>query len=419
MRSDPGAGAGLNPAAASRRNGPSPVRGAASDRGCSVNSDRNHDIAVIGAGIAGASVAAELARATRGALRIVLLEMEDRPGYHTTGRSAAIYAPTYGPPPIRALTRAARAFFDAPPAGFAPAPLLRPLEAVFVARPDQRAALDAMAAEFRDQPDIAPVGPDWLARHVPLLRPGYAAGGLLDRSTHEIDVAALHQGYIGQFRALGGRLLTRAEVTALKRREGAWHLQTAAGPVRAETVVNAAGAWAGRVGEMAGAERIGLRPLRRTAMTVAAPPGCDTAALPMVIDIEERFYLKPDAGQLLISPANEDPEPPCDVQPDEMDVALCVDRIERAFDLQIRRIGSRWAGLRSFVADRCPVAGWSRAVPGFYWLAGQGGYGIQSAPALARFAAAGLLDRPVPQDILDAGLDPATLAPDRPALAGG
>ena len=383
-----------------------------------MDQETGFDIAVIGAGIAGASVAAELARAMDGALRIVLLEMEDRPGYHTTGRSAAIYAPTYGPPPIRALTRAARAFFDSPPAGFAEVPLLRPIEAVFVARPDQRAALDAMADEFRDQPDIVPVDTDWLARHVPLLRPGYAAGGLLDRSTHEIDVAALHQGYLGQVRALGGRLVTRTEVTALHHRDGAWHLDTTAGPIRAETVVNAAGAWAGRIGEMAGAERIGLSPLRRTAMTVEAPAGLDTAALPMVIDIEERFYLKPDAGRLLISPANEDPEPPCDVQPDEMDIALCVDRIERAFDMQIRRIGTRWAGLRSFVADRCPVAGWSRAAPGFYWLAGQGGYGIQSAPALARFAAAGILDRPVPQDILDAGLDPAALAPERPALAG-
>lgn len=376
---------------------------------------QSFDIAVIGGGIAGASVAAELA----GRTRVVLLEMEAQPGYHTTGRSAAIYAPSYGPAPVRALTRASARFLQNPPEGFAPGPLLSPIDAVFLARADQMEALAALEAELADVPGVTRVGAAWLEARIALLRRGYAAAALVDAGTCEIDVAALHQGYLRRFRALGGTVLTGAEVTALARDAGRWLLTTGQGPVAAARVVNAAGAWADRLGALAGAEPIGLRPLRRTALTVAAPADCALSDMPMIIDIDERFYLKHETGKLLISPANEDPEPPSDVQPDEMDVALCIDRIERAFDLSVRRIESRWAGLRSFVADKAPVAGASTRAEGFFWLAGQGGYGIQTAPALARFAAAVVLGDPLPQDLRDAGLDPASLSPARAALAAG
>ncbi|MFV0513344.1 MAG: NAD(P)/FAD-dependent oxidoreductase [Jhaorihella sp.] len=373
----------------------------------------NCDIAVIGAGIAGASVAAELAPHAR----VLLLEMEPQPGYHTTGRSAAVFAPSYGPAPVRALTRASRAFFQAPPPGFAAAPLFSPRRIMMIARRDQFPALEALIAEVGKATPASRIGATELRAVNPLLRDGYASAAMLDENGQDIDVAALHQGYLRRLRAAGGTIMTRAEVTGLARSGDAWCAATRAGEVRAGIVVNAAGAWADRLGAMAGAGQIGLVPKRRTALTVAAPEGFDVSPLPITIDIDEQFYLKPDAGRLLLSPADETPSPPCDAQPDEMDVAVCIDRIETAFNLSVRRIESKWAGLRSFVPDKSPVAGFSTQAPGFFWLAGQGGYGIQTAPALSRFAAAAILGRPVPPDIMDAGFDPDDLSPARLPVA--
>ena len=371
---------------------------------------REFDVAVVGGGIAGASVAAELARGAR----VVLLEAEDRPGRHTTGRSAAVFAPSYGPAPIRALTRASEAFFHHPPEGFAASALVSPRRVLLIARADQRDALAVLAAE------LGP-GPRHLAEGAvratnPLIREGYAAEGLLDEAGRDIDVSALHEGYLRAFRSAGGTVLTGAGVTGLARSRGGWDVETAGGPLRAGIVVNAAGAWAEELGRLADAEPVGLVPKRRTAALVAPPAGARTAGLPLTVDVEERFYLKPDAGRLLISPADETPSAPCDAQPEEIDLAICVDRIEAAFALAVRRIEARWAGLRSFVADKSPVAGFSERMEGFYWLAGQGGYGIQSAPALSRLAAAQVMGRPVPSDIVDQGLNPADLAPGRAAL---
>ena len=376
------------------------------------DSSQAFEIAVIGAGIAGASVAAQLSAFAR----VVLIEQESQPGYHTTGRSAAVYSPIYGPQPIRALTRASLGFFEHPPAGFADHPLLKPISAVFIARSDQAASLDAMETDLADAPTVRRIDADELARRLPLLRENYAVGAMWDSGTSEIDVAGLHQGYLRQFKARGGVILTRAEVAALLRARGSWQIRAGQHSLTADIVVNAAGAWADEIGRMAEAERIGLVPKRRTALMIDVPAGLDLKDAALVIDVDEQFYLKPDAGKLLISPANEDPEPPCDVQPDEMDIAVCVDRIERAFNLSVRRIENPWAGLRSFVADKCPVAGFSEQAEGFYWLAGQGGYGIQSAPALAQFAAAEILGQPVPAHILAERLDPATIRPKRKGI---
>jgi len=370
------------------------------------------DIAVIGAGIAGASVAAELSAVAS----VVLIEQESQPGYHTTGRSAAVYSPIYGPQPIRALTRGSLAFFSNPPAGFCDHPLLSPISAAFVAREDQLDHLAALEADLADATTVRRIGSDELYTNLPLLRQGYATGAMWDTGTSEIDVAGLHQGYLRVFGANGGTLLTRAPVTSLTRQAGAWTVQTPQGEITAKIIINAAGAWADEVGKMAGAEVIGLVPKRRTALMIEAPDGVDVKSLPLVVDVEEQFYLKPDAGKLLISPANEDPEAPCDVQPDELDIAYCVDRIERAFSIQVRRIESKWAGLRSFVSDKCPVAGFSDQVEGFYWLAGQGGYGIQSAPALSQFAAAEVLGNAIPDYILAERLNPETIRPGRKGL---
>jgi D-arginine dehydrogenase len=374
-----------------------------------------YDIAVIGAGIAGASVAANLAQ--RG-VRIALLEMESQPGYHTTGRSAAIYSPVYGPEPIRALTRASLGFFNTPPDGFTSNALLSVRNACFLAREDQLGDLADLQTELGDARTVTRLDQELLQSRVPLLKDGYAVAGLWDSGTSEIDVAALHQGYLRQFKLNEGTVRTNSAVKSINKTSKGWTLCTAQGEIDAAIVVNAGGAWADVLGDMAGAERIGLIPKRRTAVIVDAPEGCDISVLPLTVDVQEQFYLKPEAGKLLISPANEDPESPCDVQPDEMDIAICVDRIEQAFDISVRRIERSWAGLRSFVADKCPVAGFSAQVEGFYWLAGQGGYGIQSAPALAEYAAAKILGLEVPQHILAEGLDPATLKPNRDGLLG-
>ena len=369
------------------------------------------DIIVVGAGIAGASVAAELAPLSR----VLLLEAEDQPGYHTTGRSAALYTCAYGPPVIRALSRASGGFFDQPRSPHLDYPLLRPRGALFVARDDQAQVLDTLRQELGDA--VTALDGRRAGEVVPLLRPGYVAGALFEKAASDIDVMALHQHYLKSFRAGGGVLRTGAAVTALAYDGSLWRVETADGGISAPVVVNASGAWADEVAGMAGVAPTGLVPKRRTALLVSAPDGHSPDAWPIVVDAQEQFYLKPDAGKLLISPADETPSPPCDAQPDEMDVAVCIDRIETAFDLRVRRIDHKWAGLRSFVADGCPVIGFDADAPGFFWLAGQGGYGIQTAPAAARAAAALVSGRPIPEDIRNEGVTEAALSPRRRELA--
>ncbi len=367
------------------------------------------DVIVIGAGIAGSSVASELSLDAS----VILLEAEGQPGYHTTGRSAAIFAPIYGPKPIRVLTRASEIFFKEPPDGFTPQALLSARGILMLAREDQEFSLQTLQGELSAEGSIHELDARQLMEIQPLLRDNYATTGLLDPSGQDIDVHALHQGYLRQFKANSGELISDAEASTLRRVGRKWEFHTPVGQFEAPIVVNAAGAWADKVGALAGAEIIGLVPKRRSALIVDAPAEIVTEQLPLTLDIDEQFYLKPEASRLLISPANEDPEEPCDVQATEMDVALCVDRIERAFKIQVRNIESRWAGLRSFVADKSPVAGFSNKVEGFYWLAGQGGYGIQSAPALSRFAASQILNKELPRNIVAAGFDSTSVSPAR------
>lgn len=374
------------------------------------NPIEHRGIVVIGAGIAGASVAAELAALGQD---VLLLEREGAPGYHTTGRSAALYTPSYGPPVIRALTRASRAAFDAPPTPERPHPLLRHREVLFLARPDQAESLEAAAAEL----PVTRLSPAEAQARLPLIRDGYLLGALLDADSADIDVDALHRQFLRALGARGGEMRLNTEVTALARDGAGWRIETAQGVIAAEMVVNASGAWADVIAGMAGVAPIGLTPKRRTALLVAAPAGQRVDDWPMVVDVDETFYLRPDAGKLLLSPADETPSAPCDAQPEEWDVALCIDRVQQAIDLPVRRIEHKWAGLRSFVADKAPVVGPAADAPGFVWLAGQGGYGIQTAPALARAAAALALGQPIPADIADQGVSAAALAPQRKGVA--
>ncbi len=364
------------------------------------------DILVIGTGIAGASAACELAATAR----VVLLEREAQPGYHTTGRSAAIYSQNYGNHEIRALTRASKGFFDQPPPGFAEHRLLSPRGALFVARADQRQALAAAHAEA---PSLLRLGPAEALQLNPFLRPDYVDGALYEPGACDIDVHALHAGYLRELRRRGGKVVLKAEVTGLSRAGGIWNLTTPQGTFAAPVLVNAAGAWADEVAALAGAVPVGLVPKRRTILGFDAPAGADISKLPLTVDIEEKFYLKPDAGRFLGSPADETPSAPCDAQPEELDLAIAVDRLMTATTLKIGRITHKWAGLRSFVADKTPVVGFDGRVEGFFWLAGQGGYGIQTAPAMARVVAALIGKGRLPEDVVREGLKPADISPER------
>jgi D-arginine dehydrogenase len=367
--------------------------------------DKSFDVVVIGAGIAGASVAAELARTHR----VAIVEREALPGYHSTGRSAALFSEIYGNSVVRALSRASRSFFYSPPAGFSETPLVKPRGALYIARADQTARLEQFAANPDVHASISRITPGEARRACPILRPEYVHAALLEADAADVDVDALHQGYLRAFRAAGGTLITDTEVQRLSHAFGAWCIGTPDAAYSARVVVNAAGAWADTIAATAGGTLLGIQPCRRTAVLVEPPAGVSPDTWPMVIDVEETFYIKPDAGLLLISPADETPVAPCDVQPEELDVAIAIDRVEQATTLKVSRIRKRWAGLRSFAPDRSPVIGFDTALPHFFWLAGQGGYGIQTAPAAARLAAALLRGDSIPAN----GMDVSQLSPRR------
>jgi D-arginine dehydrogenase len=289
--------------------------------------------------------------------------------------------------------------------------LLTPRGMLHIARSDQCAALErAETAAAAVLPDLRRLDAPAVQALVPLLAADHVASGLLEPAARAIDVALLHQGYLRGLRRRGGRLVTDAAVGAIAHREGGWEVETAAGSFRAEVLVDAAGAWADEIARSAGVAPLGLIAKRRTALLLDPPAGLDPTPWPMVIDVDERFYFKPEAGQLLVSPADETPVAPCDVQPEELDIAIAVDRYGTVTGHQRPRITHRWAGLRCFVADHDPVVGRDPAAPGFVWLAGQGGAGIMTAPAMARIAAGLILDDRIPSDLEFA---PTALGPQR------
>ena len=369
----------------------------------------NTDIIVIGAGIAGASIAYELAAQRR----VILLERESQPGYHTTGRSAAMYAPAYGNPVVRALTRASQSFYDAPPAGFTDVPLLHARGMLFIGTAQRDDEARRMLAEPQLARALKPLAPDDVLAWIPILRRAACVHALLDETSQDIDANALHQGYLRAFKSRGGQTLTNAGARALERDAGGWRVDLGVRALCAPIVVNAGGAWVDEIAQLAGLAPLGMQPLRRTALIVDAPAGIDISRWPAVIEIAETFYFKPDAGRLLLCPADETPSPPCDAQPEEIDVARAVDHYERATTQSVRRVIRKWAGLRTFAPDRSPVAGFDPRAPGFFWMAGQGGYGLQMGPALARAAAALLLERALPADIEAEGVEPVALSPRR------
>ena len=368
-------------------------------------------IVVVGGGMAGVSIARELAAGAR----VVLLEREAQLAYHTTGRSAAMYLQSYGNQVVRRLTLASREDFDALERDLAGSPLLTPHPLLWTADAKNMAALRSLletGAPLRELP-----APEALAM-CPGLRPERLAGAALDTSSMEIDVHAVHQAYVRGLRARGGEVRASAPLLGLARTGDGWRVSIPGEDLRADVVVNASGAWADELAAMAGAAPTGLRPLRRTIFTSPVRWGSPIDAWPFVVDVADRFYFKAEHDQVLVSPADEVPDSPRDARPEEVDIARAMAIVNEFTRLELRSVRSAWAGLRSFVADRSPVAGARTSEPGFFWFAGQGGYGIQMAPALARAGASLLLEGRLPADISGLGVSADDLSPDRGGLSG-
>jgi D-arginine dehydrogenase len=357
------------------------------------------DIAIVGAGMAGASLAAEIGHAAS----VVLIEGELQPGYHSTGRSAAFWSESYGGAAVQPLTTASRAYLD--DHGF-----LKPRGAIHIADRDGMAAIDALIRDYGDAVRFERLGRDALAAEIGGLREAYV-GGLAEPSCCDIDVAGLHAHYLARAKRAGARLLVDTRVHGLAREGGRWRIETTGGTVGAALLVDAAGAWAGAISAMAGAQPIAVTPYRRTMIQLEVDPAAP-ATMPLVIDATERFYFKPEAGgRIWLSPHDEGESAACDAAPEEIDVAIAIDRFEKVVDWRVVRRERAWAGLRSFAPDRAPVYGFDGRAPGFFWFAGQGGFGIQTAPAAAAIGAALLLGRELPPMARD--IDTARYAPSR------
>ena len=354
-----------------------------------------YDVAIVGAGMAGASLAAEIAPQAS----VVLIEAESQPGYHATGRSAAFWSETYGGPGVQPLTSASGPLLDA-------AGVLAPLGSLHIGRVADAAALDAFLAEF------AGSGVTLEERDPHAMIPGLRddwTRAVYEPSCAYIDVAALHAGCLAAARRDGAALLTSARLDAATHQADGWRLATSAGEVRADVLVNAAGAWADDVARRAGVAPIGIQPYRRTMVQLRTSPPAPEG-MPHVAHIAGSFYFKPEAGgRLWLSPHDEIASAPCDAQPEEIDVAIAIDRFERAVDWRVTALEHKWAGLRAFAPDRLPVYGADPRQPAFFWCAGQGGFGIQTAPAAARLAAALLLGRAADLP----GVDPDRYSPER------
>jgi D-arginine dehydrogenase len=375
----------------------------------------NADFIVIGGGIAGASVAYWLAPHAR----VVVLEREPQPGYHSTGRSAALFIETYGPTQVRALTRASRPFFESPSEGFTEHPLLTPRGTLFVASDQQDRQLEEYWQEVRSSSTVTQLlGRVETCSRVPVLRTDRVIGSVYEPEACDIDVHALHQGFLREMRRRGGVLRCDAEVTHIEREGERWHVYAGATTYSAPVLVNAAGAWADTVARMAGVAPIGIEPRRRSAFTFPPPAGVATSAWPAVMGAEDDWYFKPEAGMLLGSPANADLVEPQDVQAEELDIALAIDRIEAITTLSIARPARVWAGLRSFVADGSLVGGFDMHTRDFFWVAAQGGYGIQTSAAMGEACAALARGLAFPQHLADFGLNAQMLSPGRLAAAG-
>lgn len=371
---------------------------------------QDYDVAIIGGGIAGLSLAYFLAPHRS----VVVIEREEGLGYHSTGRSAAEFVLRYNAPEVCALAAISKGFFDNPPEGFSEVALLKQRGGVMIANAEKVARFEEVfAAESRANAEIERLTVDEAIARVPILRRDYVAAAYYDPQFWDIEVENLLQGYVRGARRHGAVIIERSDVLAPRRNGDRWVLATSAGEVSAKTIVNAAGDWADPVAQSFGVAPIGIVPHRRTAITVDLPEGIDALTLPEINEIDEDFYMKPEGGRLLSSPADATPCDPTDVQPEEIDVAWAAHYVEEATTVPVRRIFKSWAGMRSFSPDKLPVIGFARERPDFFWLAGQGGYGILTSPALGAFAASLLVGAPAPEAFEAIGLDAVKFSPAR------
>ena len=362
------------------------------------------DILVIGGGIAGLSAAAVLSAHAR----VTVLEAEEQIGFHASGRSATMLHYALGDHLVRALTLASRPFFDHPPDHFSDLPIGRRMPVLVFARDDEQAALDALDAELSLFAKLERLDAQGVHALCPLLKDD-ARHGIADRDGIRLDPHALLQGNLRRLRGHGGTLVTGQRIARIERRDGAWHVTSArGGAFSAPILVNAAGAWADQVARLAGVQPLGLQPKRRTIITFDAPPGTELDRLPFAKTVGDELYFAPESGRLFASPMDEVPSDPCDAQPDELEVALAAYRMEQRTVVKVAGIHSRWAGLRTFTPDRHPAVGFAPDSDGFFWLAGQGGFGLQTSPAMAAIAASLLLGQPWPvAEVTPDALSPA------------
>ena len=336
------------------------------------------DIVIIGGGIAGASLGAMLAQDAK----VMILEMEDSAGYHATGRSVAFWEETYGGPAIQPLTSASEKMLSSPDPALSERGFLSPRRTLHIGRDEDRPACERLLRDYAGKVDLLPVSPRQI---VPGLRPAWTIG-LLEPSCQDIDVHALHSAYLRRIRALGGEIRLATMLHRARGGADGWRLETSGGTIECGLIVNAAGAWADGVARSCGVEPIGIRPLRRTVVQLRVP-SMPTPDLPLVMDLAGGFYFKPAGeGRMWLTPHDESPAEPGDAAPEELAVAEAIERFGTVVDWPIAAIEHKWAGLRSFAPDRAPVYGYDPVVPGFFWFAGQGGFGIQTAPAAAMLA---------------------------------
>jgi D-arginine dehydrogenase len=341
------------------------------------------EILVIGGGVAGLSAAAALSKHAK----VTVLEAEEQIGYHSSGRSATMLHYALGDRLVRVLTLASRGFFDTPPADFTDVPLGRRMAVLVHAREDEREALDQLEADISLFAKLERLDSAGVHELCPLLKDD-ALHGIADRNGIRLDPHALLQGFLRQLRNGGGELHASSRVAAITRTSGSWVVATDRGEEHSVPIlVNAAGSWADEVARLAGVAPLGLEPKRRTIITFDAPPGTDLDHLPFAKTIGDELYFAPESGRLFASPMDEVPSDPCDAQPDELEVALAAYRVEERTTVKVERIHSHWAGLRTFTPDRHPAAGYAPDAEGFFWLAGQGGFGLQTSPAMARIVA--------------------------------
>jgi D-arginine dehydrogenase len=368
------------------------------------------DFIVIGAGIAGASVAYELSLHGK----VIVLEMESSPGYHSTGRSAAVMSENYGPDLWSRLVTASRGFLEAPPEGFTEVPLVTPRGALFLARDGEQAQLAAQAEELVSRgASIQLTSSEEALRFCPVIRTSEFVAALYEPDCMDIDTDALLSGYLKMLRARGGRLVTNGKVEALNRSGDVWRASTPSGSFEAPIVVNAAGGWVQEIASLAGLPYRNVVPFRRTAVVFDPPAGSSIQSWPMTFDVAETFYFKPEAGRIMVSPVDMAASEPCDAQADELEVAIAINRIHTYTTMEVQAVKHKWGGLRTFAPDHEPVVGCDPEEPSFIWLAGQGGNGVMAGAAAARLAASFARGAEIPSDIAALGITVENVSPGR------